>query len=405
MLHIQLSLPKPSTKYLRKITLKEPEMKKILCITGTRADFGKMKPLLNYLERSPLFELHLLVTGMHMLKTYGSTHHEVRREGYRNCYLVSNQSQGEAMNAVLGNTITLLSRLVDEIEPDLILVHGDRIEALAGTVVGALGNCLVCHIEGGELSGTIDDSIRHAVSKMAHIHLVANEDAKTRLLQMGEQAQHIHIIGSPDLDVMLSGSLPDLAEVKRYYGIDFDDYLISMFHPVTTEVNEMPQYARQYFQALLQSGENVVALYPNNDLGNDCIIRELQSIQNSGNRKFKIYPSIRFEYFLTLLKHAKMMTGNSSAGIREAPLYGIPSVDVGTRQSNRHAGESIIHCGYGTEAVLNAMAQAQKTAAFRLPDNTFAARQGESAALFAQLLQSETFWQTPIQKTFCDLRL
>ncbi|MDO4433336.1 MAG: UDP-N-acetylglucosamine 2-epimerase [Alysiella sp.] len=379
-------------------------MKKILCITGTRADFGKMKPLLNHLEQSPLFELHLLVTGMHMLKIYGSTHLEVRKVGYKNCYLVSNQSQGEAMSAVLGNTITLLSRLNDEIEPDLILVHGDRIEALAGTIVGALSNRLVCHIEGGELSGTIDDAIRHAISKMAHIHLVANEEAQNRLLQMGEQATHIHIIGSPDLDVMRSDKLPELSAVKQHYGIDFDDYIISMFHPVTTEVAQIADYTAQYFQALKRSGENVVAIYPNNDLGNDAIIRELQTIQQSNNPRFKIFPSIRFEAFLTLLKHAKMMTGNSSAGIREAPFYGVPSVDVGTRQSNRHRAASIIHCDYHTEAVLSAVKQANQ-ASFRQPDAAFAAQQSDSTTLFAQLLQSPNFWQTPIQKTFCDLTL
>lgn len=377
-------------------------MKKIFCITGTRADFGKMKPLLNYLEQSPLFELHLLVTGMHMLKTYGSTHHEVRREGYRNCYLVSNQSQGEAMSAVLGNTVTLLSRLLDEIEPDLLVVHGDRVEALAGTMVGALNNCLVCHIEGGELSGTIDDSIRHAISKMAHIHLVANEDAQSRLVQMGEEVKHIHIIGSPDLDVMLSDNLPDLAEVKKYYGIDFDDYIISMFHPVTTEIKEMPQYARQYFQALKESGQNVVALFPNNDLGNECIIRELQCFQAALGGRLRVFPSIRFEYFLTLLKNAKMMVGNSSAGIREAPFYGVPSVDVGSRQSNRHHTQSIVHCGYETADVLSAMQDAM-CLQNSLPDVAFAAK-GQSVQHFARLLESAALWQTPIQKTFCDLR-
>lgn len=380
------------------------EMKKILCITGTRADFGKMKPLLNYLEQSPLFDLHLLVTGMHMLKTYGSTHHEVRREGYRHCYLVSNQSQGEAMNAVLGNTITLLSRLVDEIEPDLILVHGDRIEALAGTVVGALSNCLVCHIEGGELSGTIDDSIRHAISKMAHLHLVANESAQQRLIQMGEQKNHIYIIGSPDLDVMMSPHLPSLEEVKSYYQIDFEDYTIAMFHPVTTEVDTMPQYAQHYFQALKESGENIIALYPNNDLGNDCIIRELRALQDAHHPKFKIFPSIRFEYFLTLLKHAKMMIGNSSAGVREAPFYGVPSIDIGTRQHNRHHAPSIIHSEYDYVSILAAIELIRNAPRRIVADATFAA-QGESTAHFARLLESENFWKTPIQKTFCDLNL
>lgn len=187
-------------------------MKRILCITGTRADFGKLKPLLAYIENHPDLELHLIVTGMHMMKTYGRTYKEVTRENYQHTYLFSNQIQGEPMGAVLGNTITFISRLSDEIEPDMVMIHGDRLEALAGATIGALSSRLVCHIEGGELSGTVDDSIRHSISKLSHIHLVANEQAVTRLVQMGEKRKHIHIIGSPDLDVMASSTLPSLFE-------------------------------------------------------------------------------------------------------------------------------------------------------------------------------------------------
>lgn len=377
-------------------------MKKILCITGTRADFGKMKPLLNYLEHSPLFELHLLVTGMHMIKVYGSTRHEVRREGYQNCYLIPNQGHSESMSDVLANTIALLSRLDHEIEPDMVLIHGDRVEALAGAIVGALCNRLVCHVEGGELSGTIDDSIRHAISKLAHIHLVANDEAKCRLQQMGEVAEQIYVIGSPDLDVMLSADLPSLDEVKRYYNIDFDDYIISMFHPVTTEVKDMSHYAEQYFQALLASGENVVAIYPNNDLGCDSIIHQLNVMKQNHAVRFKTFPSLRFEYFLTLLKYAKLMVGNSSAGVREAPFYGVPSVDVGSRQKNRCYADSIVHCDYEQLSILQAITQAKQRVSC-ISSNYFAAKQGESAKLFAQLMESDKVWRTPIQKVFCDL--
>ena len=225
-------------------------LKKILCITGTRADFGKLKPLLSYIESNAALELHLVITGMHMMKTYGATYREVIKEGYKNYYLISNQIQGEPMAAVLGNTVTLLSRLSDEIEPDMIMIHGDRLEALAGATIGALSSRLVCHIEGGELSGTVDDSIRHSISKLSHIHLVANEQAVTRLLQMGEKKNSIHIIGSPDLDVMVSQDLPSLEAVKEHYNITYKNYAISMFHPVTTESQDMARYAKQYFDAL-----------------------------------------------------------------------------------------------------------------------------------------------------------
>lgn len=373
-------------------------MKKILYITGTRADFGKMLPLLNVLEQHPDFELHVLVTGMHMLKTYGSTHLEVSRQGFARIYLVPNQIQGEPMAAVLGNTVSLLTRLADEIRPDMIMVHGDRIEALAGATVGALGNYLVCHIEGGELSGTIDDAIRHAVSKLSHLHLVANEAAQNRLLQMGEQPESIAVIGSPDLDAMLSEHLPDLDEVKRHYAIPFDDYAVSLFHPVTTEIAHMRRHARQYFQALKNSGRNYIAVYPNNDLGTEAILSELADLDSPN---FRIFPSIRFEAFLVLLKNARFIIGNSSAGIREAPFYGVPSIDVGTRQEARHNGASIIRTGYAEADIAAAIDSVGEGLRFE-PDDAFKGGSQSSAERFAEFIGKAQTWQTPIQKRFAD---
>ncbi|HEZ0267339.1 TPA: UDP-N-acetylglucosamine 2-epimerase (hydrolyzing) [Neisseria meningitidis] len=261
-------------------------MKRILCITGTRADFGKLKPLLAYIENHPDLELHLIVTGMHMMKTYGRTCKEVTRENYQHTYLFSNQIQGEPMGAVLGNTITFISRLSDEIEPDMVMIHGDRLEALAGATVGALSSRLVCHIEGGELSGTVDDSIRHSISKLSHIHLVANEQAVTRLVQMGEKRKHIHIIGSPDLDVMASSTLPSLEEVKEYYGLPYENYGISMFHPVTTEAHlelasDTASSISGVIHALETIGSNsgtVTLLQPTSPLRTGAHIREAFSL-------------------------------------------------------------------------------------------------------------------------------
>ncbi|MDO4222708.1 MAG: UDP-N-acetylglucosamine 2-epimerase [Acinetobacter sp.] len=373
-------------------------MKKILFITGTRADFGKLKPLLNFVEQQHDVELHLIVTGMHMMQAYGSTYIEVLREKYQHVYLAANQFQGEPMSSVLGNTITLLSRFVAEIEPDLLVIHGDRLEALAGATVGALSNCLVCHIEGGELSGTIDDSIRHAVSKLSHIHLVANQDAKQRLIQMGEKSEHIFIIGSPDLDVMQSKSLPNLDDVKRYYDIDFDDYAVSLFHPVTTESEQIAHYAEQYFAALRQSGKNYVVIYPNNDTGTEAILHEIQKLKT--NPQFRCFPSVRFEAFLVLLKNATFIIGNSSAGIREAPFYGVATVNVGTRQNKRANAPSIINSDYAPQAILNAIAQACALTDLQ-PSQTFG--DGDSVSRFAEFLTQSNVWQTNLQKSFVDM--
>ncbi|MCY1348501.1 UDP-N-acetylglucosamine 2-epimerase [compost metagenome] len=373
-------------------------MKKILFLTGTRADFGKLKRLMHFVNDDPGMELHVLVTGMHMLKRYGSTHLEVRREGFSNIYLVSNQHPGEPMCSVLGNTVSIVSRIAKEIAPDMIVVHGDRLEALAGATVGALSNTLVCHIEGGELSGTIDDLIRHSVSKLAHIHMVANAEAQTRLLQMGEDPTSVFIIGSPDLDVMTSSTLPNLQEVRERYQIDFASYGIAMFHPVTTEEDHIADYAEQFFTALRESGRNYVVIYPNNDAGSEAILHEIE--KQCRGPHFAVYPSVRFEYFLTLLKNAEFIAGNSSAGIREAPFYGVPTVNVGTRQSRRFFGPSILNSGYATAEIVGAIA---RVAQCKSIETSRWFGDGRSVQKFAEALSRGTFWETSVQKSFVDL--
>lgn len=372
--------------------------RKILFLTGTRADFGKLKVLMRYVEMHEDYELHVLVTGMHMMKLYGRTYLEVSAEKYTNVYYISNQHAGEPMCSALGNTIQVLSRLVEEIEPDLIVVHGDRLEALAGATVGALRNRLVCHIEGGEVSGTIDELIRHSVSKLSHIHMVANEEARTRLIQMGEDQKSIYIIGSPDMDVMISDNLPTLADARNRYAIDFETYAISLFHPVTTEEKQMFAHARSYFEALAQTGDNFIVIYPNNDAGSSAILDALE--EHSHNPRFKVFPSLRFEHFLMLLKNAQYIAGNSSAGIREAPFYGVPTIDIGTRQSGRHRGNSIFHSGYSESEILDAIQKARSSRG-NGPSRWFG--DGDSRLRFAEALNSDVFWNTPVQKTFVDI--
>ena len=189
-------------------------MKKIMFVTGTRADYGKMKSLMKMLDQSSKFEVFVFVCGMHLLKTFGSTYEEVQKDNYKNIYVAYGLSESSDPSHNLGSTINCLSGYVSNIEPDMIVVHGDRMDALAGAVVGALHNVKVAHIEGGELSGTIDESIRHAISKFAHIHFVCTEEAKNRLIQLGEEKDRIFVIGSPDIDIMMSNTLPSLEEAK-----------------------------------------------------------------------------------------------------------------------------------------------------------------------------------------------
>ena len=376
-----------------------PTTKKVVFLTGTRADFGKLKSLVRICEQSELFEVHLFATGMHLHQKYGRTVDEIVKSGFGNIFQFINQTSEESMDLTLAKTVEGLSNFCREYQPDLIVIHGDRVEALAGAIVGSLNNILVAHVEGGEVSGTIDELIRHAVSKLSHTHFVSNDTAQHRLIQMGENPENIFVIGSPDVDIMLSDELPSLEQVFERYDIPFaaQDYGVLMFHPVTTEKKHMRDYAQQLVDAVLASEENYVVIYPNNDIGSADILRAYEAFAD--HPRFRTFPSIRFEYFLVLLKHAKFMIGNSSAGVREAPYYGLPSINIGTRQQNRSLDEHIVNCDYSTSAIAAAIEQAKQIGRFTPSQNW---GEGKSDELFYEAISSQRFWSIGKQKLFRD---
>ncbi|WP_427875211.1 UDP-N-acetylglucosamine 2-epimerase [Flavobacterium sp. MMS24-S5] len=371
--------------------------KKILFLTGTRADFGKIKSLISILESQPTFEVFVAVTGMHLQDEYGYTLLEIQRCGYQNIHTFKNHTHETTMDLTLAKTIEGLSNYVKIVEPDLILVHGDRVETLAGAIVGSLNNILVAHIEGGEISGTVDELIRHSVSKLSHIHFVSNAEAAKRLKQMGEIKESIFTIGSPDIDIMFSDKLPDLEIAKQYYQIDFNSFAIVMFHPITTEIDSMEDYATNFVEALLNDIHNYVVVFPNNDLGSQIILDAYKRL--SGNSRFRIFPSLRFEYFLTLLKNSQFIIGNSSAGIREAPYYGIPIINIGTRQQNRAVHADIVNVDYEKENISKALSTIDSHKV-KQSDADFGT--GNSAELFLESLQGDKIWQMNHQKQFRD---
>lgn len=371
--------------------------KKIAFLSGTRADFGKIKSLIQILEDDSHFEPVVFVTGMHLMETYGYTLIEIERCNFTNLHAFKNHTSEATMDLTLAKTIEGFSNYVKEIQPDLILVHGDRVEAMAGAIVGALNNILVAHVEGGELSGTVDELIRHSVSKMSHIHYVSNQNAKKRLIQMGELEKSIKIIGSPDVDIMFSNNLPTIDEVKGYYQIPFSDYALAMFHPVTTEYDLIEEYAQSFVEALLHDDRNYVVIFPNNDLGSEKIINAYSKLEN--NSRFRIFPSVRFEYFLTLLKNSSLIVGNSSAGIREAPYYGIRTINIGSRQDNRSQHSHILNVSYKIDDIKNALKSNYELV--EKDHETFG--MGNSSQLFLESLLEESIWTLNTQKNFVDI--
>ncbi|MCB1302844.1 MAG: UDP-N-acetylglucosamine 2-epimerase (hydrolyzing) [Leptospiraceae bacterium] len=374
--------------------------KRVTFLTGTRADFGKLKSLISITQSKPEFDVHIFATGMHMSSRYGRTVDEIAKSGFENIYSFINHDDVDHMDRTLAKTVDGFSHYISELRPDLVVVHGDRVEALAGAIVGSLNNILVAHIEGGEVSGTIDELIRHAVTKLSHAHLVANEEARKRLLQLGEKSETIFVIGSPDLDLMKPEMLPDLEIVKQHYGIPFTDYAVLILHPVTTEVRTFHRDVSVLREALEESGFNYVVVYPNNDLGSMYILEQYELLPSD---RFKVYPSLRFEYFLALLRNARFIIGNSSAGVREAPYYNVPTIDVGNRQNKRAKGPTIRNVPFEKDVLLNTIHAVLQSRPERLEDfRPFG--DGTSDRKFLELLQQQDFWKISHQKEFQDIQ-
>jgi UDP-N-acetylglucosamine 2-epimerase (hydrolysing) len=371
-------------------------MKKLLFLTGTRADYGKLKPLIKVSHSVDQVDSRVAVTGMHALSSYGSTWREVSRD-FPDAYIFLNQNDLDTPATILAKTVSRLEDLFREIEPDLLVVHGDRLEALAAAATGAFMNIRVGHIEGGEVSGTVDESIRHAVSKLAHVHFVSNAKAATRLHKLGETSETVFVIGSPELDVADSPDLPTLEETLAAYGIPDRDYAIFVFHPVTTDVERSARQADMTIHALQSKGLHTVIIEPNNDLGSDYIRQQLASVRE--NSRFSIFPSVRYERFLVLLRNAQFVIGNSSLGVREAPHYGVPSVNIGDRQLGRATAPTIVNVHPESPREVSDAIDLASTLP-RIPSYEFG--DGKSAERFADILASGAIWSIPIQKRFFD---
>ncbi|MDA5555771.1 UDP-N-acetylglucosamine 2-epimerase [Shimia sp. MMG029] len=367
----------------------------LLFLTGTRADFGKLEPLA-IAARDAGFKVTFFITGMHMLARYGMTKIEVHRMPGVTKHEFLNQRPGDPQDVILAKTVIGFSDYITETKPDLVVVHGDRIEALAGALVAATNYIPCAHIEGGEVSGTIDEIYRHCNTKLSSHHFVSSDAAKNRVMAMGEPEAAVHVIGSPELDFHAGPSGVTLYQVKEHYDIPFEDFGLVTFHPVTSEQATMGAQAQDLFAELEASGKNFLVIAPNNDPGSEDIFKVLETLPTD---RFRQYPSMRFNHFSELMKNAACMIGNSSAGVREAPFLGLPSLDIGTRQTNRAQSSSVVSCAASDSAAIRDFLATQWGKP-HAPHTGFG--EGHSADRFVALLNDETFWGQGLQKAFQD---
>jgi len=371
--------------------------KKILFVTCTRADYGKLKSLIISIQKNNNFISRVFVSGMHNMKRYGSTYEEIIKDKINGTYRYSNQTKNMRMDEILMSTMRGFSSFLIKYNPDLVIVHGDRIEPLACALSSLLNNFLVAHIEGGEVSGTVDEMLRHSISKISHLHLVSNKTARKRLIQMGENKKYIFEVGSPDVDLILNKNLPKIELARKRYNIGFNNFSIAIIHPVTTNIKNLKRESEIFFSALVKTNLNYIIIYPNNDLGSEIILKEIHKLKS--NNKFRIFPSIRFEYYLTLLKNSKFIIGNSSSGIMGAPYYGVTTINIGTRQTNRLKTKLIKNIPFNEKKIIKTINQIKSR---KIIKRKFFG-EGNSAKKIENLLLSNKIWNINKQKSFVDL--
>lgn len=376
------------------------EIKKILIISGTRADYGKIKSVAMRINNNSEFSLYIFVTGMNLLKKYGNTYKYILKDNLGRIKVAKKVKNNLDMELALSKNIKYISNYVKKSKPDMIIVHGDRLEALAGAIVGAFRNILVSHIEGGEISGTIDEKIRHTITKLSNFHFVANDISKKRLIQMGEKEKNIFVVGSPDIDIMLFDKLDTLKNVKSRYNIMYKNYAICIYHPVTTNLDETRNDIKVLMKALSNSNENYIIIYPNNDMGSEYIIEEYKEYEN--NLNFTFFKSLKFEDFIVLLKNCKFVIGNSSVGIRECGVVSIPSINLGSRQNLRINNNEQFNiqslATFNEKDILNSISKVNN---YRIQDTYFG--KGNSGELIEKILQRKEIWKEKVQKNFIDI--
>jgi UDP-N-acetylglucosamine 2-epimerase (non-hydrolysing)/GDP/UDP-N,N'-diacetylbacillosamine 2-epimerase (hydrolysing) len=335
--------------------------RRVAYVTGTRADYGLFSEALKRIRERPEIELSLIVTAMHLESQFGLTVRDIESDGMpidaRVPTLSSGDTGGDQARAI-GKAILGITDALERIRPEVVIVLGDRGEMLAGAIAAAHLNIPVAHVHGGEVSGTVDDLVRHAISKLSHLHVPATDEAADRLRKLGEQPDRIWVVGATGLDYLRRFEpIPD-AELAAELNLDpGKPFVLFTQHPVTVEMAGAAAQMETSLGALADAGVQVVATYPNADAGGKAMIEVLDRWA-AGSRWLHVFPSLGQRRYASVLRRAAAVAGNSSSGIIEAPFFGVPVINIGSRQAGRLRAENVVDVGYDRQEIRAAVAAA-----------------------------------------------
>lgn len=378
--------------------------RKIAVITGARATYGYNRRIVKLLHESGRVDLAVIVTGMHLLKEYGLTVREVERDGVPIAARVDMVVGGDTPTAwakSLGVEMQSLAQVYDMIRPDIVLVSGDRGEMLAATLAAAYMNIAVAHLQSGDLSGHIDGSARHAITKLCHIHFPACEDSAKRVERMGEEPWRIFTVGAPQLDEVIHGPKLDPPAVAKMLELRLDEpILIILQHPVLAEVSEARDQMVETMEAIKGVGLQTLVIYPNVDAAGQEIIDVIHQYEHLPF--VKAVSNLERQVFLSLLTVAAVVVGNSSCGILEAPSFKLAAVNIGDRQRGRMQASNVINVGHDRDRIIEAIRKA-------LWDEAFKAQLGQCVNPYGDGRSSERvvkiLFEIPIDQRLLDKRM
>ena len=343
-------------------------MRKVCVVVTARPSYARVKSVMAAIKKRPDIQLQLVVAASALLERYGSTVEYMRADGFEPDEMVYMVLEGENFVTTAKSTglgIVELATVFDNLQPDIVVSVADRFETIATAIAASYSNIPLAHVQGGEVTGSIDEKVRHAVTKLSDSHFVANEDAAQRVIKMGEDPEKVYVTGCPSIDLVDSTLRNNTKHynpfelVQKGVGKPFDpmgDYLVVMQHPVTTKYDDAFEHINQTLKAIYQLKMQTFWFWPNVDAGSDQISKGIRMFREKNDVPFiYFFKNMAPEDYIKLLINAKCLIGNSSSGIRESSYLGIPVVNIGDRQIGRLRGKNVIDVNCKTNAIIKSV--------------------------------------------------
>lgn len=345
-------------------------MRKICVVTGSRAEYGIMRGLMKAIKDDLELTLQIIATNQHLSKLQGETYHEIERDGFSIDYKVYMADDNAPDNAnttakAISRGVSGFSDAFDELQPDLLLILGDRYEMLAVASTALIYKIPIAHLHGGEITeGAFDDAIRHAITKMSHLHFTSTETYRQRVIQLGEQPDRVFNVGALGVENVMKTDFMTKEEIEQNLNFKLTDKcFLCTYHPVTLSNMSTEIQVMSLLKALDDYKDyHIIFTYSNSDTNSQIIIKRIQEYVDQNPERCMFLPSLGQRRYFSTLKYVKAVLGNSSSGIIEVPSFGIPTLDIGDRQKGRIAADSVIHCGYTTEDIKTGL---EKTVVYR----------------------------------------